>query len=76
MLCRSIGLNHLAPPSFFHSIHSLIVARTAIVFPLLVYSLLGLGIICLSVKGENLTTPNSFCFHRIGFGIKILLLVP
>ena len=38
------GLNHLAPPSRLNSFHSLKVARTAIVLPLLVISVFGLGI--------------------------------
>jgi len=38
------GRNHLAPPSRLNSFHSLKVARTAMVLPLLVISVLGLGI--------------------------------
>ena len=39
-----IGRNHLAPPSRLNSLYSLMVARTAMVLPLLVISVLGLGI--------------------------------
>ena len=38
------GRNHLAPPSRLNSFHSLKVALTAMVLPLLVISVLGLGI--------------------------------
>ena len=38
------GRNHLTPPSRLNSFHSVKVARTAMVLPLLVISVLGLGI--------------------------------